>query len=94
MPHLPTGNPLNTEDDCQFEVFVDGMSICENLETVFDAFIVLMAVYYIFNISYPKDLSKTLTFVQKVFLNMQDGAKPPAQVLKVLKQLNVFLVAK
>ena len=74
-------------DFINLEVMSEGLLICTT-PRVKDAIGILMACYYVFNMVYPKELSKTLLFIQRVILNLHDSSKVPHKILAVVKRLN------
>ena len=55
------------------------------------ALAVYLASFYVFNLAYPSTLKKTLTFIQKVILNIQDNVKIERSVVTRLERLNKHL---
>lgn len=48
-----------------FSVISENMKICET-KTLTDAFECLLAAYYCFNMTYPKNILNTMTFLEKL----------------------------
>ena len=71
--------------DSDYMVVVDNVKICETSDMLL-AFKVLFAVFYIFNLVYPKDREETMTFIQKGLVNIQDN-------LPCNRKISNFLVA-
>ena len=44
-------------------------------KTITESLAILMATYYVFNIEYPAELSKRLTFFEKVILKRSGSSK-------------------
>ena len=51
------------------------------------AFAMLLCVFYIFNLEYPKKLEATFLLIQKLFLRISDKRKMPSEVLKLMSDL-------
>ena len=51
------------------------------------AFAMLLCVFYIFNLEYPKKLEATFLLIQKLFLRISDKCKVPSKVLKLMSDL-------
>lgn len=67
-------------------VLVEG-NIIIDFPTLDDAFVVLFALTYALNLSYPKCLANTFDFIQKVLMGLDDGKLRP----KVLSLKNDLL---
>ena len=54
----------------------------------------LISSFYVLNVEYPSKIENTLTFIQKVFLNINDRSKTSDKVLRFMsvlkKKLNGF----
>ncbi len=50
-----------------------------------------MCVYYVFNLAYNKKVN-TITFIQKVILNIPDETPTPSKVVRVLYDINAVLI--
>ena len=68
------------------KIVADKVVICET-DNLMEAAGLLLATFYVFNIAYPKASMATLTFYQKVFLNLQDEAKRLPRVISLLSKL-------
>ena len=53
-------------DDQVFSIVCEGVEICST-SSLCQAYFVLVASYFVFNLRFPVGLEGTLTFVQKVF---------------------------
>ena len=73
-----------------FTISVDGVEVT-NCSTLLPAVAVYLASFYVFNLAYPSTLKKTLTFIQKVILNIQDNVKIERSVVTRLERLNKHL---
>lgn len=49
---------------------------------------VLMVAHYVFNMTYHPKLNNTLTFLQKVIMNIKDGNPNPKRLINLLFQVN------
>jgi ABC-type uncharacterized transport system permease subunit len=74
-------------DTGAFALKIDGISIFV-WSSFIDLFIGFIGTIYCFNLAYPKALSKTLTFFQNVFLNLNDGGKMDKTIVSVVTELN------
>ena len=61
----------DANNDQEYSIFLDGISVAK-LETLPRAYKLWFASVYVFNIAYPKQLTATLTFFQKVIMNIHD----------------------
>ena len=59
-------------EDEQYAVVIEGLRVCTCGDVV-AAFGAMVASYYVFNLAYPKDLTNTLMFYQRVFLGLTDS---------------------
>ena len=74
-------------DTGAFALKIDGISIFV-WSSFIDLFIGFIGTIYCFNLAYPNALSKTLTFFQNVFLNLNDGGKMDKTIVSVVTELN------
>ena len=81
-PYILSQNPLGGS----LQILADGVTICET-NNLMKAARLLLATFYIFNIAYPKIIMATLTFFQKVFLNLQDEARRLPKVISLTSKL-------
>jgi len=85
----PDRSILDPDSGAIIKLYAEGDLICES-RCFMDALASLIAAYYVFNIHYPTGLTCTLTFMQKIVLNLQDKEKTPQRVIKALKKLNTW----
>ena len=79
------------DDDVEFEVSVEGNSLCL-VKDFMVAFQIYLESYYIFNLSYPKGLENTLLFFQKYIINIcDDGIKISTRVLSLIMKAKNLL---
>ncbi len=69
-----------------FAIMADGIKVCES-NTPAKAIKSLMAIFYVFNIAYPTKVTSTLSFIQKILLNVQDSTKKDKKVVKFLSTI-------
>ncbi|KAI7795903.1 hypothetical protein IRJ41_009482 [Triplophysa rosa] len=69
-------------------VKVDGIGVCQ-CTNIDEAFITAFSMYFTFNIAYPAQLKKTLTFLQRRIISiMEEGDKPlPVTLLQKINLL-------
>ncbi len=88
-----TGNPVivfNGADPFKsdnYDIYVDGEKII-SVKSMSRAFSILIASYFVMNIAYPTTMVKSLTFLQKVILNLQDSLAKVKPVVTLLTNLN------
>ena len=73
--------------DGQFSIYAENILLAK-CDCIVNAFMCLLATFYIFNIAFPKDMTSALTFLQKVIMNHTDGAKKDNKVIGLLTKLN------
>ncbi len=73
-----------------YEVYADNVRIIgtTNLSTAFKA---LMGAVYVFNLAFPKCHKSTMTFLQKVVINLQDRQSRDNKVYKLAGLLSCKL---
>ena len=49
---------------------------------------IILSTYYVFNIAYPKEIEKSLTFLQKVLLGKHEECKRIPAVLSLISRMN------
>ena len=71
-----------------WRVLIEGIEIM-SAKDLLDAFVGLLATYYIFNLAYPLTLSSSLSFFQFALLKINDseGKKSP-KIKKFMNKLN------
>ena len=80
-------NDSDNPTECKnFLIKVDGKPVCRT-GTLPRAYKLMVACHYVFNYAYPKCLSSTMTFVQKVILNHQDKVKKDTKVLNLFSRI-------
>ncbi len=78
-------------DDIEvFEIVAEGVTVAVTNELL-KAVCCLISVHYVFNMAYGKGTTPTLTFIQKVLMNLQDKEKTPKSVLTLLDRVNAKL---
>lgn len=76
-----------TRESGAFDVVIEGVRIC-SIDNVLDSFLVLLLAIYCFNLAYPKELTKTFLYVQKMLLKIEDEQSNDKKLLSLLAQLN------
>ena len=71
----------------KFNLYTENILLA-SCDCLVNAFLCLLATFYVFNIAFPKDMTSSLTFFQKVLLNHSDGAKKDNKVVGLLTKLN------
>ena len=57
-------------------------------DAFFEAVVLWISSFYIFNLAYPSRLQKTLAFVQKIILNILDELQTPRAIITLINKLN------
>ncbi len=70
-----------------FDIYADGIKILST-KSIVKAFAIMIGCFFVLNIAYPKKMIKTLTFLQKVILGLQDSIKKVNAVVTLLTNLN------
>lgn len=78
---------LLTMDIQAFELQIDQKTIFK-CDTFIELFTGFLAAVYCFNLAYPKEMTKTLTFFQNVFLNLNDEGRLDKKIVSVVTELN------
>ena len=73
--------------DGELSVMVEGVLLCKTYSFT-RALALLLACYYVFNLAYPQKGCATLTFMQRCFINLQDGVKANDKVITLLGRIN------
>ena len=73
-------------ENIRYSVAVENITVGETRDMV-KAFAMLLCVFYIFNLEYPKKLEATFLLIQKLFLRISDKCKMPSEVLKLMSDL-------
>ena len=88
-PHI-RGDKEKLEECTAFSTVIDGIDIAHS-STILMAFAVYLSSFYVFNLAYPVVLKKTLTFFQRIILNIQDASKIDRSVVTLLDRFNQHL---
>jgi len=78
------------EGEVEFGVIVEGTEVCHT-DNLSQAVCLLMAAHYVFNLEYNKKVVNTLSFLQKVILNVSDDTKTPSKVVRLVYDLNAII---
>ena len=70
-----------------YEIVVEGVVVCK-AKDMLTAFETVLAMFYIFNLEYPKGLAATLTFFQKQIVGLNDQVAPITKVVNLIARLN------
>ena len=87
---LGAGPEINAEELVSwrnFTVYVEGVMV-GRAGSLVEAVGIVMATYYVFNIAYPKELERTLTFFQKAIMKRNDQCKRIMRVIKLIASMN------
>jgi len=76
--------------DAKFTILVENEVVC-NAGDLISAVALLMLVHYNFNLAYHKKHMNTLTFIQKVLMNIDTVSAAPSKVVRCLYHLNTFI---
>ena len=71
-----------------FTLVAEGETISTS-KTFLEATAMWIFSFYVFNFAYPGCLSRSLTFIQKVLLNIHDELPPLKPVVSLTHKLNV-----
>ncbi|XP_071796051.1 uncharacterized protein [Asterias amurensis] len=82
-------HPVIQQDDTTFKVNIEEETVMQTRH-LFSAFEVHFASLYIFILSCPKKLKKTLQFFQRSVLNIQDKEKVSTSVCALLQTLSQY----
>ena len=63
--------PFVVEDNVRFDIKIEQQTICRAGDFV-QVFTLMIALHYIFNVSYSKDVEESMIFFQKMFLEISD----------------------
>ncbi|XP_041453824.1 uncharacterized protein LOC121407001 [Lytechinus variegatus] len=94
-PGTESQNPVHIQTDAEDVIDSESFVLSADGETIATSHDLLSAAamwvssFYIFNLQYPSDLSKTLIFIQKVLLNIQDGDSTPRPIFTLINKLNI-----
>ena len=73
-------------ENVRYSVAVENITVGETRDMV-KAFAMLLCVFCIFNLEYPKKLEATFLLIQKLFLRISDKCKMPLEALKLMSDL-------
>lgn len=63
---------------------MDGSTVCDGISSMVAGVTVLMAVYYVYGVQYPKGADNTLFFIQQYLMKLDtESKKPPNTVLRL-----------
>lgn len=63
-------------------------TILDSQDQLVDCMVDLIAIYYVYNIEYPKPLNATLLFIQHFILGLEDNQKIPPSLIRLLSSLS------
>ena len=70
-----------------FSIYVENVMVGSTGSFV-EALQIMLATYYVFNIEYPKELERSLTFFQKAILKRNTQCKKIMKVIKLIASMN------
>ena len=70
-----------------FDIITEDVRV-GSAKTITESLAILMATYYVFNIEYPSELSKTLTFFEKAILKRSESSKKYLKVMDLIAHIN------
>lgn len=81
------GNGATYGESTCFTIFVDGEEVgsCSLLISDLSSYI---ASFYVFDLAYPTIWKKTMVFIQKIILSINDNFKLDLSILSVLERVN------
>ena len=79
-------------DVTDFHIFVDGNEVCESGDLV-GSFILYVASFFAFNISYPTSLKKSMTFVERIILKLMAPVRWMSRADKNLEKRIIAFVS-
>ena len=74
------------DEDVRHSVAVENITVGETRDMI-KVFAMLLCVFYIVNLEYPKKLEATFLLIEKLFLRISDKCKVPCKVLKLMSDL-------
>ena len=74
------------EDNVRFDIKIEQQTICRAADFV-QGFTLMLALHYIFNVSYSKDIEASMIFFQKMFLEISGNLKIPTKVLTLIAKV-------
>ena len=74
------------DEDVRYSFAVENITVGETRDMV-KAFVMLLCVFHIFNLEYPKKLEATFLLIQKLFLRLLDKCQVSSKVLKLMSDL-------
>ena len=74
------------EDNVQFYIKIEQQTICREADFV-QGFTLMLALHYIFYISYSKDIKASMIFFQRMFFKILDNLKIPTKVLTLINKV-------
>ena len=78
--------PFVVEDNVRFDIKIEQQTICRAGDFV-QVFTLMIALHYIFNVSYSKDVEESMIFFQKMFLEISDDLTIPTKVLTLIAKM-------
>ena len=74
-----TGYDMLVDEKSIFHVKVENIVICRCTDFVY-AFKVMIALHYVFNVTYSKKIEATMILIRRLFLEIHDSQKIPSKV--------------
>ena len=74
------------EENVQFYIKIEQQTICREADFVQD-FTLMLALHYIFYVSYSKDIKASMIFFQRMFFKILDNLKIPTKVLTLINKV-------
>jgi len=78
---------IGVRETGRFTLIADEEEIASS-DSLIDGISMWISSFYIFNLEYPTCLKRTLAFLQKIILNIQDELAAPRPVVTLTNKLN------
>ena len=72
-----------------FTVTVESQTVC-CVDGLVRSVAVMMSLFFIFDLAYPKNRKNTLLFIQKWLLDLEDKTKTPPKVVTLMKKISDY----
>ena len=81
-------------EECSFDIKIEDTITCNHLITCNNrcnhfvrAFLVIIALTYVFNVTFSKKIEATMAFIQRMWPEINDNPKIPPIVLSLIRRI-------
>ena len=76
----------------EYRIYAERVLIAQS-KCLVKAYLILLSSFYVFDLAFPKNMTSTLTFLQKMILGHCDNSKKDMKVVNLLAKINRLMAS-